>query len=144
VRCDVAQLELSARMDGEPNARLDRTLREHLATCEACRRFGSSAQEILPSVGGRPAGPVPDQLVVDVMRAVEVEPRPGLGDRRRRAAALVAGVAAIAVVAAGLALRDRQTPPAPLSALTELRARTLLAWSPGEVCLFYTYPSPRD
>jgi hypothetical protein len=133
VRCERAQLELSARMDGASTAALDAALAAHVASCEECRRFEQSARRLRHAARLEPAVVVPD-LLPTIMDDVAAEPPPS-GGRRRAITTLVGALTAAAVVIAALAILNRApAPPVGRSeALSILRSRTLLAWTPGIV-----------
>ncbi len=69
MRCDAAELELSARMDDEHDRRLDATVTAHLETCARCQTFEAGAQRLRVAARVRSASPVPD-LVPQIMEAV--------------------------------------------------------------------------
>jgi hypothetical protein len=103
MRCEAAERELSARLDGAADERLDAGLAAHLAECHRCRSFRDASARIREVSRVRPADPVPD-LRAAIMARVE---REAVGLRRRRdwsrvAVAFAAGVVAAAVVAGGL------------------------------------------
>src|SRR5687767_4751985 len=106
MRCGLAQLELSARMDGEHvEARTSAAVDDHVADCVRCRSFATKAARVRASVRIRAAEPVPD-LVGRIMDELEiVEPR-ALGptvtrrvrrDRSRRAVSVAAALVVGAV-----------------------------------------------
>lgn len=103
MRCEVAEQELSARLDAAGDERLDDALASHLATCHRCRSFRDATARIRDVARLRAAEPVPD-LVPAIMAEVG---RGAVVLRRRRewgraAAAFAAGVVVAAVVAGGL------------------------------------------
>lgn len=96
MRCDVAERELSAGLDGEP---LEERVRSHLETCPRCRHFEAEARRLRDAARLEPAPVVPD-LVASIMERVEREPaRPGWG---REIAAFAAAAVVVALVAGGL------------------------------------------
>jgi hypothetical protein len=125
MKCEVAERELSARLDGEvdqADTRADATLSEHVATCARCREFEARIGRIHELARVQPAGPVPD-LVPAIMAEVRRQrgrrgpvitmplrrPGPAVG---RYAAAFVAGAVAAALVLGGLPLLRRGPSPA--------------------------------
>jgi hypothetical protein len=74
VRCEAAELELSARLDGEHDRRLEAALATHLETCASCRAFETAARRIRVAARVRSASPVPD-LVPRIMEAIEAPTR---------------------------------------------------------------------
>lgn len=121
MRCDVAERELSARLDGEANRDAERSLEEHLQGCSRCRAFEAQIHRIHELARVQPAGPVPD-LVPAIMGRVRRErppprgavitlprPSPAWG---RNAAAFVAGAVAAGLLLGGLPLLRRGPSPA--------------------------------
>jgi hypothetical protein len=121
MRCEIAQRELSGRLDGEADPRLDRSLAEHLQGCSRCRAFETQINRIHEVARVQPAGPVPD-LVPAIMAEVRRQraprrgavitlrtPSPAWG---RHAAAFVAGAVAAALLLGGLPLLRREPSPA--------------------------------
>jgi hypothetical protein len=111
MRCEIAERELSAFLDGEPVAE---ELREHVESCPRCRAFEDRARRIRELVRLEPAAPVPD-LVPRIMS--EVSRRPAPSQPRAAAwlgyaAAFVAGAVAAALVAGGLPALRRGPDPA--------------------------------
>jgi outer membrane lipoprotein-sorting protein len=114
VNCERAQIELSARMDGEPAGRFASAVDAHVAGCPSCRAFEAGAARVRTAVRIRPAEPVPD-LVASIMARVTAEPRsrrrlrgpPALNRRARTRrltpvlAATIAGLMAGSVVVGG-------------------------------------------
>ncbi len=119
MRCGLAQLELSARMDGEHvEARTSAAIDDHMAGCDRCRSFAANAARVRSSVRIRAAEPVPD-LVGRIMDGLEVveqragepwAPGPTVTQQVRRgrprraisvAAALVAGAVIGSVLVGG-------------------------------------------
>ncbi len=74
MNCERAQIELSARMDGEPPGRFASAVDEHAAGCPSCRAFQAGAARVRTAVRIRLAEPVPD-LVGPIMARVAAEPR---------------------------------------------------------------------
>lgn len=96
MRCDVAERELSAALDGEP---IDAAARSHAETCPSCGRFEAQARRLREAVRLEPAPAVPD-LVEPIMDRIRLEPRrPGWG---REVAAFAAAAVVAALVAGGL------------------------------------------
>ena len=124
MRCGLAQLELSARMDGEHvDARTSAAIDEHVAGCVPCRKFATDAARVRASVRIRAAEPVPDLVgrIVGELDVIEttapaptaIHPPRSTRSRRTRSrraisvvAALVAG-AVIGSVLVGGPLRGR-------------------------------------
>jgi hypothetical protein len=108
MRCEVAERELSASLDGEL-VRAD--VREHVASCARCRAFEDRARRIRELVRLEPAAPVPD-LVPRIMSQVARRPsRPTAPAWLGYAAAFAVGAVATALVAGGLpALRQGLDP----------------------------------
>lgn len=106
MRCDASQRELSARLDGAPNRRLNEALESHLATCARCRSFAAGAERIRELARIEPAAPVPD-LVPRIMAEIHRESRRRPvrqvvpPEWRRYAAAFAAGAAAAALLVGG-------------------------------------------
>ena len=106
MRCGLAQLELSARMDGEHvDARTSAAIDDHVAVCVRCRAFAASAARVRASVRIRAAEPVPDlvgRIVGELessssRRGADGHPRAD-GRRSRRAVSVVAALVAGAVI----------------------------------------------
>jgi hypothetical protein len=111
MRCEVAERELSASLDGET---LTADVREHIASCPPCRRFEARARRIRELVRLEPAAPVPD-LVPRIMTEVAsgpIRPRRAAPAWMGYAAAFVAGAVAAALVAGGLPALRRGVDPA--------------------------------
>jgi putative zinc finger protein len=107
MRCDAIERELSARLDGSPDPRLNEVLESHLATCARCRSFAAGAGHIRELVRIEPAVPVPDlvpRIMAEVQRDGRRRPVRALVPRewRRYAAAFAAGAAAAALLVGGL------------------------------------------
>ena len=121
MRCEVAERELSSRLDGEADRRTQRSLDEHVQTCPRCRAFEARIGRIHELARVQPAGPVPD-LVPAIMAQVRRQRSPRRGAvitlRRpspvwgRYAAAFVAGAVAAALLLGGLPLIRRAPSPA--------------------------------
>lgn len=109
MRCEAAEREISARMDGEPDPALDRPLSEHLARCTACMRFERAVAGIREQARLEVAPEVPDKLLAGIMLQVEA-PSPGStrgshpGGLRWRTAGSVAAAFAMGVLAAAIAV----------------------------------------
>lgn len=120
---EIAEREISARLDGNPNPRLDRDLSAHLATCHRCRAFAEGQDRVRRLVRLEPAEPVPD-LVPRIMAEVRQEAdrrrtpvvlrlrRPAFAPEwRRYALAFVSAAAVAAIIVAGIpGLRRGPTP----------------------------------
>lgn len=107
MRCDAIERELSARLDGAADRRLEPEVERHLATCPRCRRFEAGGRRIRELTRLQPAVDVPD-LVPEIMDRVRGEEHPRrLSWRLPRglpgaAAVFVAALVAGALVAGGL------------------------------------------
>ncbi len=102
MRCELAERELSARMDGAGEEPLDDALTSHLGTCPRCRAFRDASARIREATRVGPADPVPDlvpAIMAEVGRVGRAE-RPG--GPAGAALAFAAGVIAAMVVAGGL------------------------------------------
>jgi hypothetical protein len=124
MRCEAAERELSALLDGES---VDRdVLREHVESCPRCRAFEARARRLRELVRLEPAAPVPD-LVPRIMDQVRRRPVPARAPAPAwlgHAAAFVAGAVAAALLTGGLpALRGG--PEAALA--TEIPRRVVAA-----------------
>jgi hypothetical protein len=121
MRCEVAERELSARLDGDVGPGTDESLAEHLLGCSRCRAFQAQIHRIHELARVQPAGPVPD-LVPAIMEQVRQQraprrgivitlptPSPAWG---RHAAAFVAGAVAAALLLGGLPFLRREPSPA--------------------------------
>jgi predicted anti-sigma-YlaC factor YlaD len=71
MRCDVARLALSARLDGEDPPVPDGDVNEHVGSCAACRAWLAGAQRVTRAVRVQPVE-VPD-LTVPILAAVQAE-----------------------------------------------------------------------
>jgi hypothetical protein len=69
VRCESVELELSARLDGAGDRRLDASVAAHLAGCAGCRAFEADSRRLRTLVRVREADPVPD-LVPRIMERI--------------------------------------------------------------------------
>lgn len=74
MKCDAVELEVSARLDGEQDPRLDDAVDGHLETCARCRAFEQGARRIRLAARVRTATPVPD-LAPGIMEAIEAPTR---------------------------------------------------------------------
>jgi hypothetical protein len=118
MRCEVAERELSARLDAEHPPAIEGSLADHLETCASCRAFQARADRLHELVRVSAAAPVPD-LVPAIMAEVRREaarrrPRvvaslPGWG---RYAAAFAAGALVVALVLSGIPGLRRGLPAA--------------------------------
>ncbi|HEV8683164.1 MAG TPA: hypothetical protein VGS09_10395 [Actinomycetota bacterium] len=121
MRCEVAERELSATLDGQADRRVERSLAEHLEGCSRCRAFQAQILRIHELARVQPAGPVPD-LVPAIMAQVRRQraprrgavitlprPSPAWG---RYAVAFVAGAVVAALLLGGLPLLRRGPSPA--------------------------------
>lgn len=134
MRCEAAERELSARLDGARDARLDDRLESHVASCERCRSFEAGSRELRRLVRLAPAPAVPD-LAPEIMASIAREPR---GRRRvtgalvrrlpapRTVAAFVAGAAASALVLGALPVVGPRTPAAVGAEVPDLVARAAI------------------
>lgn len=117
---EVIERELSARLDGARDARLDGVVEEHLASCDSCRRFENRARHVREMSRLEPAPSVPDALfesIVRETRAAQPKHRPSFVPRLRiptvsvrYAAAFVAGALVSAFVFSGSAGLRRPSP----------------------------------
>ena len=107
MRCGLAQLEFSARMDGEHvEARTSAAVDDHVAGCVRCRSFAANAARVRASVRIRAAGAVPDLVgrIVDEIEIIEppvpgpTSTRPARQGRSRRAVSVAAALVAGAVI----------------------------------------------
>lgn len=121
MRCEAVELELSARLDGERDARLDDAVAAHLETCARCRAFEAGAGRVRVMARVQPATPVPDLVprIMDAIGAPARLPRPMRlrGPRRELrllpyAAAFVAGALVASLVLGGLPGLRRGPSPA--------------------------------
>jgi hypothetical protein len=122
MRCEAAERELSALLDGEI---LDgETLREHIESCPRCQEFEARSRRLRELVRLEPAAPVPD-LVPAIMGEVRGRPAPrAVPAWIGYAASFVAGAVAASLIAGGLpALRSG--PEAALA--TEIPRRVVAA-----------------
>jgi hypothetical protein len=121
MRCEVAERELSARLDGDVSPGTEQSLVEHLQGCSRCRAFRARIHRIHELARVQPAGPVPD-LVPAIMEQVRQQRPPRRGVvitlpapspvGGRHAAAFVAGAVAAALLLGGLPLLRREPSPA--------------------------------
>ncbi len=111
MRCEAAERELSARMDGEPDRSVVQALEVHLAECGACRAFEAGTRRIREQYRLEMAGPVPDHLLASIVASLEPA-EAGAGARRKiRAlrpalAAFLVGAIASAVLVGGFEPRS--------------------------------------
>lgn len=136
MRCDAAENEISARLDGTRDARFDEPLDEHLASCAKCRSFEARIRRLRESVRLEPAEEVPGHLVARIMEATTKEvqrsrlpvriPRPSLRSWARPAAVFLAGAAASALALGGLPVLRRGVPPALAKEIPQLVAEASL------------------
>jgi hypothetical protein len=120
MRCEVAERELSARLDGESDRRLTEAVQAHLSTCARCRAFVAGAGGIRELSRLEPAGPVPDvvpRIMAEVRR--QSTPRrvvrlPGRrpSEWRRYMAAFAAGAVIAALIVGGFPGLRRGPSPA--------------------------------
>jgi hypothetical protein len=121
VRCDLAEREISARLDGAGAA--DSLVDEHLDGCPSCRSFAAAALRIRETARLEVAVEIPEDLLGSILEGVESSaatrtqsrrPQPrrraGLKTLRPYLAAFVAGAAGAAIVLGG------PMPPAPVMA----------------------------
>jgi Putative zinc-finger len=138
MRCEQATVEISARLDGELDRRVQEDLDGHLASCEKCRAALDRAAAVRRLVRTQPAPEVPD-VVAEVMKRVEAEREPSSMPLRRRPvaqehriririAAFAAAVSALLFIGASLPFGTDPPQTASASALVhkaQERARTL-------------------
>lgn len=109
VRCEEALELLSARLDGELTAQEERELEDHLSVCPACRELGKELSALHFSFEELEDEQAPEDLAARVMervRGLEREKKAIPLFRRPQVRAL-AGLAACAVVCAGLYAASR-------------------------------------
>ena len=117
MRCEAAELELSARLDGEPDRAVAQQVDAHLEGCTSCRAFLAGAEQLRVATRVRAAVPVPD-LVPQIMDAVSLPARPTRlsGAPRRvwlpRAAAFAAGLLVASILFGELPALRRGPSPA--------------------------------
>lgn len=116
MKCEAAELEISARMDGEHDRRLAAAVTRHLETCSGCRAFEAGAQRLHTAARVRSASPVPD-LVPQIMEAVAARAPSGQASSPRRAwlpyaAAFVAGAVIGGLLLGGVPGLQRGPSPA--------------------------------
>jgi Putative zinc-finger len=120
MRCEVAERELSARLDGEADRRLADALETHLARCARCRSFVAGAGRVRHLARLQPAGPVPDlipRIMAEVRRQAGPRRLARLPGRPRPAwaryvAAFAAGAVTAALIVGGLPGLRRGPAPA--------------------------------
>lgn len=109
MRCEEALELLSARLDGELTAQEERELEDHLSACPACRELGEELSALHFSFEELEDEQAPEDLAARVMervRELEREKKVVPLFRRPQVRAL-AGLAACAVVCAGLYAASR-------------------------------------
>lgn len=106
MRCETIERELSARLDGAADHRLDARLADHLSSCERCRSFESRVHLIREHSRLEAVSELPPHLLPNIMKNVrEAVPSrrsirlPKLGFEWARYAAAFAAGSLIAVVA---------------------------------------------
>lgn len=105
MRCEVAERELSAGLDGAGDPELTEALDSHLATCHRCRTFRQASARIREATRVRAADPVPDlvpAIMAQVRRGETGRARWVRREWSRVAVAFAAGLVTAAVVAGGL------------------------------------------
>jgi len=127
VRCEEALELLSARLDGELTAQEERELEDHLSVCPACRELAEELSALHFSFEDLEDEQAPEDLTARVMervRGLEREKKAVPLFRRPQVRAL-AGLAACAVVCAGLyaASRPRDSRWADVSENFQLNAQ---------------------
>src|SRR5688500_11368268 len=115
MRCDVAERELSARLDGDVAGGSGALLDAHLETCSRCRTFLDRAERIRETVRLEPVGPMPD-LVPRIMERVGIERLRRVTPEWHRLAASFAAAALAAAVVAGSLPGLRQGSPSAVAA----------------------------
>lgn len=138
MRCEQAQRILSARMDAPAaDLRLPGDVADHVATCDACRRFQETAAAVRRSLRLQPADEAPD-LAGAVLTALRSDgedatagapaPAPGTGEEPVPRWPLLAQAAAVFLVAAvvGAAVAVAVVAPPPVTA-QELPERIVAA-----------------
>ena len=131
MRCEAAERELSARLDGAGDPRHAEALDEHLATCARCRAFAAGGDRLRILARFEPVEPIPD-LVPAIMARVRRQAVPARGTVRRAelprwsryAVAFAAGMVAAGLVVGGLP--GIRSGPAPALA-TEIPGRIAAA-----------------
>ena len=113
MRCEAVELELSARLDGERDTRLDEAVAAHIETCASCRAFEAGARRVRVVARVREAVPVPD-LVPRIMDAIGAPARLPSPARRWMpyAAAFVTGGLVASLLLGGLPALRRGPSPA--------------------------------
>lgn len=99
--CAWAREELSARLDGEANARDAAALEAHLGTCAACRRHERELEDVRRALRVQAAEAVPD-LAPAIMRRLGRAEIPSPWRSRIRAATVGAAAAAAVLLGASL------------------------------------------
>ena len=131
LRCDDVRVELSARLDGEIDARTEELVVEHLGTCRECRAHEERLQRIRHSIRVQPSPRVPD-LTRSIMDRVASRPvGRGFAWPQIRTAAIAA--AATALIVLGASLPGSDAPPDTARAAEIVRsiktaARTLTSY----------------
>jgi hypothetical protein len=121
MRCEAAERELSAYLDGEA---VSADMREHVESCPRCREFEARARRLRELVRLEPAAPVPD-LVPRIMEEARRRPSPRAAPAwLGYAASFVAGAVAASLIAGGLPALRRGPEPA---LATEIPRRVVAA-----------------
>jgi hypothetical protein len=124
--CQSIRTELSARLDGEVDARASAWLDDHLETCAECRTYEAELRNVRRALRLAPAEDVPD-LTGRIVHAVREERRSGLRRAewraRVRTAAIAAAATAALLVGAGAPWLERPTDTAEADEIvSEIRA----------------------
>lgn len=109
-RCEAVAREISAFVDGELPFPESLAVVDHVASCEACRRFYLGARRLSERLAEAPAAPAPDAVWERLAGSGSPAPaRRRFAPRRLRAFGLAA--AAVLVLALGVARLRTPTPP---------------------------------
>jgi hypothetical protein len=125
-RCEASSREISAFVDGELPFPESLAVVDHVASCEACRRFYLDSRRLSERLAEAPAAPAPDAVWERLAGSASPSPaRRRLGPRRLRSLGLAA--AAVLVAALGVArLRSPAPPPAADSAASTSPLREIV------------------
>jgi len=109
--CDALRADISARLDGELDARSSSAVGAHLETCASCRAYEHDLRRLRRAMRVQSAEAVPD-LSDSIMSRIKTE-QPRVARRREwragaRIAAVAVVVAALTVLAASLPFSERQ------------------------------------
>ena len=108
--CEQARVELSARLDGETTAEVDRWLDSHLESCAGCRDHVAGLERARNAVRVRALDAVPDLTdeILDRVRAEKgLSQQRGSRTRRVRLALVAAAATAALMATTVLPLRDQ-------------------------------------